>query len=114
MAWLRTLSDRVVITRSGFTFTFKANVPRDIPEANVQACLDVGCLKAEEAPVVLEQQDNTELDEALRTIIADGSPENFKADKTPKHLVVNSLLTNKKSAREIADRFTEIMSGGDI
>ena len=124
MAWLRTTSDRVVITRAGFTFRFIANIPRKIPDVAVKACLAAGCLSAsvaEFAPLTKEQKvtwsgkkDNAELDEAIRTVIESGNLDDFKVDKTPKSQVVNSLLTNKRTARDIADRFAEIMVSGDI
>ena len=115
MAWLRTTSDRVVITRAGFTFRFIANIPREIPDVAVKACLAAECLKADASPLVAKSVSNdAELDEAIRTVIESGNLDDFKVDKTPKSQVVNSLLTNKRTARDIADRFAEIMVSGDI
>ena len=128
MAWLRTSSDRVVITRAGFSFAFKAGVSREVPNIAEQACLDVGCFLVtdEIAPVVIEEVQveaqkeiepevkkvDTELDEALRIIIDNGDPADFKMDNTPKLQSVNSLLTSKRNAKEIAEQFTEIMNNG--
>jgi len=121
MAWLRTTSDRVIITRAGFSFRFTANTPRDIPDVAVNACLEAGCLHAkvsEFSPLTEEQKgvrvDNTELDKALHTVVELGNPEDFKVDKTPKSYVVNSLLKNKRSAKDIAARFVEKLNGGSF
>ena len=130
MLQLCTNKDMVFIAMSGMTYSFKAGIPRSLPEADAaefreryETCLetnkpisDVSQVSESFTVSEVKQTEKTsnivkfdKLEDALKSIIDNGNTKDFKVDGLPKINVVNNLLNKKYSANEINAKYWEII-----
>lgn len=94
--------NKTIITSVGYTFAFKADVPKNIPPLAVQECLAAGCHLVEgEKLTVGEKKEVTALQgperedaicEAIKTLVARNERDDFTGAGKPDATKLSSLV----------------------
>lgn len=94
--------DKLIVTSVGYTFSFIANEPLEIPVIAVQSCLEQGCyaakgevLKTEEkevAKVVQGDERERVISEAMRKMVASNKRGDFTGSGKPDATVLTKML----------------------
>ena len=133
MPMMKSPFDQQIISLSGHSPVFEANVPVWVPEAKglTEECLARGCLMCDDQPAPAaaapaEKDDNSvseglnfavALDRALIAILTRNDPEDLKADLTPKVNKVTAEMSpdlRRPTATEISDAYQRLQENIDL